>query len=387
MWQGDVDSAYLNAKRKIKQYIRNIEGFDYGMYRVDQALYVRSCLYFYTKNSDIAFALIYVEDVVCTSNSEQFKCRLFSALDKKFGFKDMGLLTNYLGIRVRQTNKETILDQEQYARKILKRFDLEVGYSNKCGIPMETNTKLKKCESIGGKQCNHETGKVPYREAVGSLMYLATGTRPDLTFVVGQLGRFAEHPTEQHVGVLKRVKRYLLGTVNKGITYDTRMTCNIGVYLEGHSDSDWVNDLDTRKSTTGYVFTLMGDAISWTSRRQTIVAQSTAEAEYVAACEAAIEGKTLMNILDEMLPEMKRMISLGVDNQSMATNPTFGRRSRHIDLQWHYVREQVRKNELYMLKVKSENNPADLFTKPLAKAKFEILSSRIDMRMRPPRSA
>ncbi|KAE8969904.1 hypothetical protein PR003_g19091 [Phytophthora rubi] len=127
----------------------------------------------------------------------------------------------------------------------------------------------------------------------------------------------------------------------------------------------------------------MGGAISWASRRLTIVAQSTAEAEYAAACEAAIEGKTLMNILDEMLPDMKRKIALGVDNQSsyvMATNPTFGRRTRHIELKWHYVREQVRKKKLYMLKVKSEDNAVDVFTKPLAKARFESLSAKIGMR-------
>ncbi|KAE8963802.1 hypothetical protein PR002_g29170 [Phytophthora rubi] len=112
------------------------------------------------------------------------------------------------------------------------------------------------------------------------------------------------------------------------------------------------------------------------------MAQSTAEAEYIATCEAAMEGKTLMNILDEMLPEMKQKITLGVDNQSsyvMATNPIFGRRTRHIELKRHYAREQVRKKELYMLKVKSEDNPADLCTKPLAKARFESLSAKIGM--------
>ncbi|POM62862.1 LOW QUALITY PROTEIN: Integrase catalytic core protein [Phytophthora palmivora] len=281
MWQSDVDNAYLKVKLEInntsgtlkvlpmeciglinlymkqgREWNEELDGWkkDVGFKQCK----TDPCLYFYAKNGDVALVLIYVDDVVCTSNSEQFKCKLISAQDKKYGFKDMGFLTNYLDIRVRQTNKETILDQEQYARNILKSFDLEVGYSNKCGIPMETNTKLKKWELIGGRQWNHETGKVPYREAVECLMYRASETRSDLTVVVGQLDRFAEHPTEQHVGVLKRVMRYLLGTVTKGITYDTRMTCDIGVHLEGHSDSDWANDLDTRKSTTGYVFSLMG---------------------------------------------------------------------------------------------------------------------------------
>ncbi|KAJ8576526.1 hypothetical protein ON010_g2685 [Phytophthora cinnamomi] len=193
---------------------------------------------------------------------------------------------------------------------------------------------------------------------------------------------FKYHPTEQHLGALKRVIRYLLGTVGKGITYRDSETCEIGVYLQGHSDSDWADDMDNRKSTTWYVFTLVGGAISWASRRQTIVAQSTAEAEYIAACDEEMEGKTLTNILDEMLPEMKRKITLGVDNHSscvMVTNPTFGRRTRHIELKWHYVREQVRKKEVHVSKVRSEDNPADSFTKPLAKARFESLSVKIGM--------
>lgn len=410
LWSGDVNNAYLNAKLKIKQYIRHIDGFpdQDGIFRVDQALYglkqsgrewneeidswmkergfsqckTEPCLYFYASGDVLAFVLLYVDDVICTSNSEGFKCKLFADLGETYGFKDLGLLTSYLGIRVRQTETGITIDQEEYARKLCDKFDLKAGQSNRCGIPMETSLKLKKCEQEKDGNCQHIQGKVPYREAIGSLMYLVTGTRPDLMFVVGQLSRFVEHPTEQHFGALKRVMRYLLGTVEKGITFEKRGSLDIGLHLQGHSDSDWANDVDTRKSTTGYVFTLTGGAVSWASRRQTIVAQSTAEAEYVAACEAAMEGKALMNILDEILPEIKCKITLGVDNQSsyvMATNPTFGRRTRHIELKWHYVREQVMKKELYLLKVKSVDNPADLFTKPLAKQRFELLSRQIGM--------
>lgn len=135
-----------------------------------------------------------------------------------------------------------------------------------------------------------------YREVVGCLMYLVTSTRPDLMYAVGQLSRYVDHPTEKHVGAAKRVLRYVLDTTSKGITYRKSDRCDIGVHLDGYSDSDWGNDRDSRKSTTGFVFTLGGGAISWASRRQTIVAQSTAEAEYVAACEAEMEGRALMNI-------------------------------------------------------------------------------------------
>ncbi|KAE9310028.1 hypothetical protein PF008_g20552 [Phytophthora fragariae] len=181
IWQGDANNAYLNAKVKIKQYIGGIEGFGDNMYRVDQALYglrqsgrewneeldgwmkkyrftqckTEPCLYFYSKGGAMAFILIYVDDVIITTNSEEFKCDFFAALDKEYGFKDLGLLTNYLGIRVRQTDTETLLDQEQYAREILERFDLVEEQSNKSKIPMETTVKLKKCEHADDANCNH----------------------------------------------------------------------------------------------------------------------------------------------------------------------------------------------------------------------------------------
>ncbi|KAE9271890.1 hypothetical protein PR003_g30373 [Phytophthora rubi] len=193
IWQGDVNNAYLNAKLKIKQYIGGIEGFGDNMYRVDQALYglrqsgrewneeldgwmkkygftqceTEPCVYFYAKGGAMAFVLICVDDVVITTNSEEFKCEFFAALNNEYDFNDLGLLTNYLGIRFRQTDAETVLDQEQYAREILERFDLVEGHANKSGIPMETTVKLKKCEQADEPNWHHIPGKVPYREAVG----------------------------------------------------------------------------------------------------------------------------------------------------------------------------------------------------------------------------
>ncbi|KAG3112975.1 hypothetical protein PI124_g7287 [Phytophthora idaei] len=135
---------------------------DYG-FKQSQA---KSCLYFYAKNEAMAFVLVYVDDVIITTNSEDFKCELFSALDNEYGFMDLGLLTSYLGKRVRQTGTEAVLDQEQYPREILEKFDHVEGLSNKCGISMEATAKLRKCKHADEEECNHNPSKVPYRAEV-----------------------------------------------------------------------------------------------------------------------------------------------------------------------------------------------------------------------------
>ncbi|POM64023.1 Hypothetical protein PHPALM_20512 [Phytophthora palmivora] len=152
--------------------------------------------------------------------------------------------------------------------------------------------------------------------------------------------------------------------------------------LEGYCDSDWGNDPDTRKSITGYVVKSGFMGISTTD----IVAQSTAEAEFVAACEACMEGQSLRNIVTEVFPELQVNFTLEIDNQAafmMTTNPTYSRRTRHIELRWHYVRDQVTKKTVYLWKVSPDDNPSDIFTKPLAGARYEKLCALLGQTKEP----
>ncbi|KAG4039793.1 hypothetical protein PC123_g24658 [Phytophthora cactorum] len=251
------------------------------------------------------------------------------------------------------------------------RFWRHLGTAKPIQNPIETNVKLAPLDENEDADTSFE-----YRKAVGMLMYLATGTRPDLAFAVGQLSRFVAKPSAKHVGTVKRVLRYLAGTVGYGITYERTNEVSSSVALEGYCDSDWANDPESRKSTTGFVFTLAGGAISWMSRRQSIVALSTAEAEYVAECEATMEAAAASNILQEVMPQRTVDLRLGIDNQAahvLATNPTYSRRTRHIELRWHFVREQVQKGAIELHKVKGNENPADAFTKPLDKNRLKFL--------------
>ncbi|KAG3235934.1 hypothetical protein PI124_g19044 [Phytophthora idaei] len=300
LYGGDINTAYLNAMLAIRQYLRSIDGFpcavDGHVYMVVKALYglrqsgrewnselnqwllgrgyqrsmTEPCLYYRFDGNTIMLILVYVDDIMVATNEEEGKKNLFDDLDTAYGIKDQGLLTQYLGIEMAQTDDSVTNNQSKYAREILETF----GYSqaHAVGNPMETNVKLVPLGESEDADTSFE-----YRKAVGMLMYLATGTRPDLAFAVGQLSRFVAKPSAKHVGTLKRVLRYLAGTVGYGITYERANEVPSSVALEGYCDSDWANDPESRKSTTGFVFTLAGGAISWMSRRQSIVALSTAE--------------------------------------------------------------------------------------------------------------
>ena len=411
IYQGDINTAYLNANLQIKQYVDNLPGFPCEsqghIYMVNKALYglrqsgrewnseinawmlqhgfIRSeidpCLYIYRKNGIFAMVLIYVDDLLCATNAMHFKQSLFAQLDQAYGIKDQGLLHKYLGIEVEQSNGAIKIHQAQYCQAIIDKFKFTDAHAS--AIPMEVNLRLTaKDETANAKRTGLD---FPFREFVGSVMYLATCTRPDVAYTIGQLSRFVSSPTMQHIGTAKRLLRYLVGTVSNGIVYRHDATQDEPmnkITIHGYCDSDWGSDPDTRKSVTGYVLCLSGGAVSWASRRQTIVAQSTAEAEYVAACEASMEGTGLRNILTEIDPDAEMDFALGIDNQAayvMATNPTYSRRTRHIELRWHYVRDQVIKKKLRLWKVKSVNNLADILTKALPRQQHDTLSNAMGM--------
>ncbi|GMF26441.1 unnamed protein product [Phytophthora fragariaefolia] len=376
VYRGDINTAYLNASLEIPQYVKSIEGFpcavDGHMYVVRKALYglgqsrrewntdlnswlldrgfqrcaTEPCLYFRYEGDTIALVLVYVDGVVCATNDTQFKSKLFSDLNLAYGLKDQGELSEYLG------------------------YDYDA--ANKCGNPMETKARL-----VPAGDDESVDSSFDYRGTLGMLMYFATCTRPDLAYALGQLNRFVSKPTTKHVGALKRVLRYLVGTTEYGIRYlRGPADGNVAIVLQGFWDSDWASDSETRKSTSGFVFTLASGAIAWMSRRQPIIALSTAAAEYVAACEASMEATAEGNILTEVLAHHTIKPVIGIDSSAahiMATSPTYSRRTRHIELRWHYVREQVQRGSIELVKIQGEENPADAFTKPLDKARLNKL--------------
>ncbi|KAG6623897.1 Integrase catalytic core protein [Phytophthora cinnamomi] len=249
IYQGDINTAYLNATLGIKQYLEEVGGYpceDDGMiYIIEKALYglrqsgrewnsevnrwfvdygfnqceTEPCLYFYDQDGEFAIVLLYVDDILCATNNVKFKKRMFEQLDQDYGLKDQGLLNTYLGVQVEQNADSIKIHQAKYCEEIIERFHFVDAHPRR--IPMETNMRLtvKDTDTDRRKEKPVNGKNFPYRELVGSLMYLTTCTRPDLAFSVGQLSRYVQNPTQQHIGAAKRVLRYLVGTKTQGIVY------------------------------------------------------------------------------------------------------------------------------------------------------------------------
>ncbi|KAK9050872.1 hypothetical protein SSX86_030160 [Deinandra increscens subsp. villosa] len=211
--------------------------------------------------------------------------------------------------------------------------------------------------------------KVPYASAVGSLMYAMVCTRPDIAHAVGVVSRFMSNPGRGHWEAVKWLLRYLKGTSKMALCFKGK-----DVVLKGYADADLGGCKQSYKSTTGYVFTVGGTAISWMSRLQKSVALSTTEAEYMAVAEAAKELIWLKNFLDE-LGKKQTDCSLFCDNQSaihLAKNPVFHGKTKHIQLRYHFVRDLISEDVLKLNKIKGTKNPADMLTKVVTLEKLKL---------------
>lgn len=206
----------------------------------------------------------------------------------------------------------------------------------------------------------------PYREAVGSLLYLSTRTRPDIAYAVGAASRNMESPERKHVTALKRIFKYLAGTLGEGVCY--KFAANV---LKSYSDADYAGDVKTRRSTSGYVITFGDGPVSWASRRQPIVALSSTEAEYIAAAECCKETMFIKSMMREFKLDVP--VIFKIDNQSaiqLVKTGIFNKRTKHIDVRYHYIHELYSTGHLAIEYCPTNMQTADIFTKPLGKTKF-----------------
>ena len=213
---------------------------------------------------------------------------------------------------------------------------------------------------------------VPYREAIGSLMFLATVTRPDLAFAVSVVARSMEQPSENDWRKVKRIFRYIKGTISPDIKYGPKGKPAV---LDMYSDSDYASETSSRKSTSGLICKFAGGAITWKSKLQQCVALSTTEAEFVAASEAAREVIWLAQLFDD-LTVLKKVPTLHIDNQSaikLIKNPEFHYKTKHIDIRYCFTREKFREGKLEIDYVCTDVQIADIFTKALLKGRLQEL--------------
>jgi hypothetical protein len=223
--------------------------------------------------------------------------------------------------------------------------------------------------------------RVPYVSEVGSLMYAMVCTRLDIAHAVGVLSRYMSKPGKEHWTTIKRVFTHLCGTASYGLGYKGRPRLDRVVDIPGFVDAHWARDLDCRRSISGYVFNLFGGAISWMRKRQVVVALSTTEAEYMATTHASKEAVWLQ-ILCSTIGLVQQAVRIDCDSQSailIAKNPTHHSKTKHIHIQYHFVRDMVEEKKVLLMKVDTLKNVADSLTKSVSTEKFSWCRGSLGM--------
>lgn len=299
--------------------------------------------------------------------------KITKLLFDNFKMKDMGSAKGCIGIRIHQNGSEIMLDQEVYTLEVLKRFGMED--CKPIGTPCDTNEKLSSVKVEAGDSL---VGKVPYQEAVGSLLYLAQGTRPDISHAVNEVSRYNNNHGTVHWKAVKHILRYLRGTLN----YKLRFFKGESDELVGFSDANWGSDELDRRSWTGYLFKMSNGAITWKSGRQKTVALSSTEAEYMALSACIQEAIWLMQLGREINLKIELPLQIHCDNQSaalLAKNDGYRPRTKHIDIRYHYIREIVETGRVKICYLETSKMIADSLTKPVGKEKTEFCTQNMGL--------
>ena len=342
---------------------RTLKSLGFEKSTLEHAMYKRG------KGTSCLLVGVYVDDFLIAGADEGEVAKFKLQMKELFKMSDLGLLSYYLGIEVKQKAGVVTLCQESYAKKILERCGMEE--CNPSHVPMEPRLKLSKISESPGVDATE------YRSIVGSLRYLVN-TRPDLAYSVGIVSRYMEAPTTEHMSAIKHILRYIKGTTNFGCVYSRDDGGK--VKLHGYSDSDMAGDVDDRKSTSGVIYFHGKSPVSWLSQKQRIVAQSSCEAEYIAVATAASQGVWLSRLLGDLTNQEPEKVVLKIDNKSaisLCKNPVHHERSKHIDTKYHYIRECVEEKRIDVNYVGTDDQLADILTKSLGRLKFLEMRQKI----------
>lgn len=388
--QMDVKCAFLNGDLHETVYMKQPEGFKSGnkvcklnktLYGLKQAsrgwnerfnTYIKRlgfkrltsdpCIYTFSSNSKKIYIMIYVDDILLMSN-DMYQIKIIKEyLSQEFEMKDLGEVEYFLGIKIERDiqNSITKISQQEYIENIIKKFKMEE--SKTMSTPIEKGLQLNKADFS-------DLTEKPYKELLGSLMYLMICSRPDISFAVGYLSRFQSCASEEHWQYLKRIIRYLILTKHLKLVYrnDERNQ------VIGYVDADWASDKTDRKSTTGYVFKIYGCTVIWASKKQTSVSLSSTEAEYIALSNAMCDYLWLTSLLEEL--EIKIASSIVYeDNQSVIHHlKQFGHshKLKHVDIRYNFVKELFTEKNIELKYINTIEQQADILTKGLGRTLFE----------------
>ena len=391
--QLDVTTAFLNGDLEETIYMKQPPGFEeggpgischlhrslYGLRQAPRAWHTKlklelEAMGFVASDADpglfilrstfgTVYQLVYVDDLLLASKSSAAVDNVIKAIQSTFAVRDLGDATYFIGMDItRDRNARTLkLNQRKLTTELVSKYGLQEGNSK--STPLSTSIKLvKEPDNL------LDTSLFGYSELVGSLLYISYTTRPDISQAVGALTRFMAAPSTTHWQTARGVVRYLAGTPDYGINFTSPTP------LLGYGDADYAGDMDTRRSTTGYVFIFNSGAISWSSRLQPTVAASTTEAEYMAAASTVKEAlwlRTLFSDFDIKIPT----IDIFCDNQStikLLKNPISSQRSKHIDVLHHFARERVLRKDVLFTYISTDKMVADILTKALSAQLFAV---------------
>ncbi|XP_046808389.1 secreted RxLR effector protein 161-like [Lucilia cuprina] len=240
---------------------------------------------------------------------------------------------------------------------------------NATSTPMDYNQKLSSSMSPQDEETKQQMSKIPYMQAIGCLLFAAQITRPDICYAVNLLSRFGTNPGKPHWEAVKRVMRYLKGTIDKGIVYKRQAEDDI----KGFCDADWAGDVDNRQSTTGYVFVYQSGAISWSTKKQKTVALSSTEAEFMSLTAAIQESVWLKRLEAELNPNSGKSMLLYCDNKGalqVALNNNYSPRTKHVDIKAKFIRQKIDEKEVILENLCTDEMVADVLTKAVTPQKL-----------------
>lgn len=414
--QMDVNSAFLNGRLTEEIYMKQPEGFVqdetkvcklikslYGLKQASRVWYERfnefivkmgfkrcesdRCLYVMIGQGIVHYILLFVDDFLNISNSIESIISTKRKLANEFKMTDVGKVESYLGIHVeRSINGTTTLSQPHYLKNLLAKFEMQ--NCRPCATPMEVGLHLPSSDNNCSGSDSSERSKssendLPYRHLIGCLMHATQTVRPDLCAATYYLSRFQNCYTEEHYTHAKRILRYVQGTQDLKLVYHRNHSADV---LIGYSDSDWGGDKNDYKSTSGYVFKMFGNVVSWLSRKQPTVSLSSTQAEYVALAEAVCEAKWLKSLLTEMGIQCTGPTTLYEDNQScisIAEEPRKHQRMKHVNIKYNFIRDSIADREVTVEYIPSSDQTADIMTKSLGRILFQKHRENLGLMVEP----
>ncbi|RVW78512.1 Retrovirus-related Pol polyprotein from transposon TNT 1-94 [Vitis vinifera] len=401
--QMDVKTAFLNGDLNEEVYMEQPEGFVllgnenkvcklvkslYGLKQApkqwhekfDHAILsdgfrhnnVDKCLYSKTCDDYMVIVCLYVDDMLILSDDMRGIIETKRFLSSTFKMKDLGEVDTILGIKVKRNSGGYALNQTHYIEKVVSKFShLKIKDAN---TPFDSSIKLEKNDG-------RSVAQLEYASAIGSLMYAAQCTRADISFAVSKLSRFTSNPSVEHWKAIGRVLGYLKNTKELSLQYS-----KFPAIIEGYSDASWISSVGDNLSTTGWVFTLGGGAVSWGSKKQTCISHSTMEAEFIALAATGKEAEWLRDLMMDIPFTANNVSTVSIHCDSQATlaraySGVYNGKSRHISIRHEYVRQLIQNGIISISFVRSSGNLADPFTKPLTRDLVRITSRGMGLKL------